>query len=102
METHARKKVEIVVERARAPAIIERIEALGATGHTVIPDVQGSGRHGPRGRSEVLDVYRSALIIVITTEPMARRILDEVHGLLRNYTGIVYMSDVEVLRPEHF
>jgi hypothetical protein len=30
MQTHRRKKVEIVVERARAPAVLDRIEALGA------------------------------------------------------------------------
>jgi nitrogen regulatory protein PII len=102
MQGHRRRKVEIVVERARAPAILDRIEKLGATGYTVVPDVAGKGRHGLRGASEVLDVNRSVLIIVIAAEETAQRIVAESQELLRNYTGVIWWSDVEVVRGDHF
>jgi len=102
METYKRRKVEIVVERPRAEAVIARVAALGATGYTLIPDVVGKGHHGLRGRGEVLDVFRNVLIIVITTEDIAEKILAESKSLLANYTGIVYASDVDVVRGEHF
>ncbi|HYC04457.1 MAG TPA: P-II family nitrogen regulator [Azospirillaceae bacterium] len=102
MQTHQRKKVEIVVERARAPALVEAIQKLGATGYTIIPDVSGNGRHGKMGHNEVLDVYRSTMIIVLAAEPLARRIMEEAHRLMENYTGIVWLSDVEVVRGDHF
>lgn len=102
MQTHRRKKVEIVVERARAPAVLERIEALGAKGYTMIPDVIGKGRHGLRGSSEVLDVNRSVLIIAIAGEETAARIVEESQALLRNYTGVIWVSDVDVVRGDHF
>lgn len=102
LETHRRKRVEIVVERARAPAILDRIREMGATGYTLVPDVQGLGRHGMMGSGEVFNHYRSVMILVIATEDLARAILAEVHRLLEDYTGIVYLSDVEVVRADHF
>lgn len=102
METHRRKRVEIVVERARAPAILARIRELGATGYTLVPDVTGQGRRGMMGGGEVFDTYRSVLILVIAGEEIARDILAEVHAMLEDYTGIVYLSDVEVVRADHF
>jgi nitrogen regulatory protein PII len=100
--THPRKRVEIIVERARAPAILERIQALGATGYTLVPDVSGHGRQGDMGRGEVFDVFRSVMILVIAPEALARTIMAHVHAMLENYTGIVYLSDVEVVRADHF
>ncbi|ACI98663.1 P-II family nitrogen regulator [Rhodospirillum centenum] len=102
METHRRKRVEIVVERARAPTILGRIRELGATGYTLIPDVSGQGHRGMMGGGEVFDTYRTVMILVIAHEDLARTLLAEIHALLENYTGIVYLSDVEVVRADHF
>jgi len=102
METHRRKRVEIVVERPRAAAILDRIRELGATGYTLLPDVTGQGRHGMMGGGELFDHYRSVMILVIAQEELARTILAEVHALLQDYTGIVYLSDVDVIRADHF
>ena len=100
--THRRKRVEIIVERARVAAILDRIRQLGATGYTMIPDVSGQGHRGMMGGGEVFDVYRSVMILTIAPEDVARRILAEVHAMMEDYTGIVYLSDVEVIRAGHF
>lgn len=102
MQTHRRKKVEIVVEVMRAPRIVEMIEKAGAKGYTVIPNVSGKGRRGVRGDGDVVNVFQNALIIVITTEEIAARIVEEAHRLLENYAGVVFLSDVEVVREDHF
>jgi hypothetical protein len=39
---------------------------------------------------------------VIAAEEIAHRIVDESQPLLQNYAGIVAVSDVEVVRDEHF
>jgi len=39
---------------------------------------------------------------VITTEALAYRILEESTERLRHVAAIVYLSDVEVARGEHF
>ena len=38
----------------------------------------------------------------ITTEPIARAVLEQVSAAMRDYIGIVAVSDVEVARPDHF
>lgn len=102
LQTHRKKKVEIVVEVARAPRILRMITEKGATGYTVVPNLGGKGRRGMRGGADVVQVFDNVMIVVVTTADVARAILAESQGLLKDYVGIVYMSDVEVVRDEHF
>ena len=102
MTLSRKKKVEIVVEVTRARQLLQAIEETGATGYTVIPNVSGMGHQGKRGDDDVLGVFYNVLIIVITTEEVAMKVLDRCQTLLENYTGIVYVSDVEVIRDAHF
>jgi hypothetical protein len=44
----------------------------------------------------------NALIMVITTEATAEAILQGSQRILGDGFGIVTLSDVQVLRPEHF
>ncbi|MBC7136441.1 DUF190 domain-containing protein [Oceanibaculum nanhaiense] len=102
LPTHRKKKVEIVVEVARAPRILRMLTEKGATGYTVVPNLGGKGRRGMRGGADVVQVFDNVMIIAVTTEEIARAILTESQSLLKDYVGIVYMSDVEVVRDEHF
>lgn len=97
-----KKKVEIVVEAARAGAIIELAERAGAKGYTVVPNVNGKGARGIRDAADLSDVFRNVLIVVIASDEVTARIVDGVQPLLENYAGIVLVSDVEVVRNEHF
>lgn len=102
VQLYKKKKVEIVVEAARARAVIEMIEAAGAKGYTVVPDVSGKGNRGIRDEAHLSDVFRNMLIIVIAAEEIASRIVEQSQALLENYAGIVVVSDVEIVRNEHF
>lgn len=97
-----KKKIEIVVEATRARAIIEMIEQAGATGYTVVADVSGKGVRGIRDDAHLSDVFRNHLIVVIASDEIAMRIVDASQPLLDNYAGIVLVSDVWVVRNEHF
>lgn len=46
-----------------------------------------------------LDAVNAA---AIAAEPVAVKIVEESQQLLANYAGIVYVSDVEVVRDDHF
>ena len=48
VQLYRKKKIEIVVEAARARAVIEMIEDAGAKGYTVVPQVSGKGNRGIR------------------------------------------------------
>jgi PII-like signaling protein len=102
MQLHPKKRIEIVVEASCAPSILEMIEAAGAKGYTVLQDVSGKGNRGVRDDSHLTDVFRNVLIIVIATEEIAHEIINNSQPLLENYAGIVTMSDVDVVRDEHF
>ncbi len=102
MEMHARKKIEWIVEESVLPQIIRAIDDLGATGYSVVRHVSGKGHHGERHGAGVSGVFDNAMIVVITTAETAERLLEETKSLLRDRVGIVYLSDVEVLRAEHF
>lgn len=97
-----KKKVEIVVEAARARAIIEMVERAGATGYTVVPHVTGTGARGTRDDAHLSDVFRNVLILVVTSEEIAARIVEASQPILEHYAGIVMVSDVAVVRNEHF
>jgi len=99
---YRKKKVEIIVEAIQAPRIIEMIEAEGAKGYTVVTRVSGKGNRGVRNDAHLSEVFSNVLIIVIVTEEIARRIVDKSQPLLENYAGIVAVSDIDVIRDEHF
>ena len=101
-QLYLKKKIEIIVEAARARAILEMIEAAGAKGYTIVPSVSGKGNRGIRDDAHLSDVFRNVMIIVVAAEDIARCIVEQSQPLLENYAGIVVVSDVEVIRDEHF
>jgi len=102
MQLHPKKRIEIVVEASCAPKILEMIEATGAKGYTLLHEVSGKGHRGVRNDSHLTDVFRNVLIIVVAAESTALEIVSKSQPLLENYAGIVTVSDVEVVRNEHF
>jgi len=102
VQLYRKKKLEFIVEAARERAVIEMIEAAGAKGYTVVPGVPGKGNRGIRDDAHLSDVFRNVLIIVIVAEEIAGHIVERSQPLLENYAGIVVVSDVEVVRDEHF
>jgi len=102
MRLYRKKRIEIIVEAARARAIIEMIEAVGAKGYTVVPSVSGKGNRGIRDEAHLSDVFRNVMIIVVAAEEIVHRIVEQSQPLLEDYAGIVVVSDVEVIRDEHF
>lgn len=88
------KRVEIVVQNELLEAIVRAVQKH-ATGYTIVPDVTGFGEHGLRDR----DI---TLLVTVTSEQHLDPLLDEVMPMLGLRSGIVLITDVTVLRPEHF
>lgn len=87
VQLYRKKRIDIVVEAARARAIIEMIEAVGAKGYTILPDVSGRGNRGVRDEGHLSGVFRNMLIVVIAAEEIANRIVEQSQPLLENYAG---------------
>lgn len=100
MQLTARKLVTVMTEAALEATLVSEIERLGARGYT-ITDARGKGSGGERDatwaphaniRVEVLCGAETALAIC---EALRERYSD-------NYSMVMYVTDVDVLRPEKF
>lgn len=99
----ARKRLEIVVEKRRAPAVLELLDRdPEVSGWTMLPCLAGRGHGGTRRPEGATDALDTVLILVVTGEQPARRTMQAVLELLADHVGIVLLGDVEVARPAHF
>ncbi len=103
MQTHRRKRLEIVVEKRRAAAVLELLDRdPEVTGWTMLPCLGGRGHTGTRLPEGATDALDTVMILVVTSETVAQRTMAAVLELLAEHVGIVLASDVEVARPAHF
>ena len=51
MQTHAAKRVEIIIEAPMERRLTDALQKAGVTGYTVLPVRGGSGRSGPWSRA---------------------------------------------------
>ena len=103
MTLYRKKKVEIVVEAAQARRVLQILTHLHVKGYTVLSSVSGRGSRSSRSQlRESSGVLGNLLIIVIAAEELAYRIVEACQPLLADDIGIIYLSDVEVVRDERF
>ena len=88
------KRVEIIIESHRLAALVKLIEAH-ATGYTLLPGASGLGEHGYCERNMVV------LVTVVTADHLDA-IVDAILPSLNERANIVLITDVTVLRAEHF
>lgn len=98
-------KVTIIAERLLQEGILKILEDGGAKGYTIV-DGSGQGEHINRqgGRAAVVRAFSIVRIEFIQTdEASARAIAEEVaRKYFKQYSGIVYVSPVEVIRADRF
>jgi nitrogen regulatory protein PII len=100
------KKVVIIAEKMLTEKICKIMETSGARGYTVVP-AGGKGshhRHYISDRASVVDDFSTVRIeAVVRDKEIAETIGNEVvEKCFGNYSGIVYLEDVEILRPNKF
>jgi nitrogen regulatory protein PII len=103
--THEAKKVVIITEKLILEGVLKIVEAEGATGYTVHrTGGKGSRNVRTQDRPRVVDEFTNVQVDVIVSDPsVALRIAEAVAATyFENYSGITYIQDVEVLRPNKF
>lgn len=80
--------------------ILEILNKHGITGYTLY-EVDGNGSKGVRGQG--LKNEKNVKIEIISMEAKLKDIVEEItRSLFSDFAIIVYLSDVQVLRPEKF
>ncbi|MBE5438394.1 MULTISPECIES: P-II family nitrogen regulator [Mycobacteriaceae] len=96
-------KVEVVVTGAEAPAVRELIGSVGATGYTSLSGVSGLG-HGGYHQGRLLFNQQATLELIITVVPDTKveALLAGLRPLLDASSGVMFVTETYVSRPEYF
>ncbi len=96
-------KVEVVVAGSDAAAVRELFAASGATGYTTLSGVSGLGHHGyHQGRLLFNDQAALELLITVVSDDKVGGLLGGLRNLLQASSGVMFVSDTYVSRPEYF
>lgn len=102
MQLHTKKKVEIVISAPMMRRVLGILDDLGASGYTVLRAISGKGHHSEWDLAQLSDATRHVVVVVVVSESMAARIVDEVGAVFQQHRGVIFTSTVEVLRSEYF
>jgi nitrogen regulatory protein PII len=98
-------KITIVSEKLLQSKITDLIDEAGASGYTVI-EGSGKGHHGVRSaaRPNIVGAFGIVQIeVIVADRSVADAIADKVTATyFQDYSGIVFLEEVEILRPERF
>ncbi|WP_104132242.1 transcriptional regulator [Cryobacterium sp. M91] len=100
MQSHTRKLLTVVTEAALEGTLVRDIDRLHAHGYT-ITDARGKGSRGTRnaGWETNGNIRIEVVCDAATAEGIAAHFQEHYYD---NYAMILFVSDVEVLRPEKF
>ena len=99
----AKKRIDIVVEAPLLARVLSVLDEQGVTGYTVMPALAGRGQGGSWHRDGLVGRAGAAvLVFCILDESRIDEVMGPLFKLVSRQIGIVTVSDVHVLRPEHF
>jgi nitrogen regulatory protein PII len=102
MQTHTRKKLEILVEAPILKRVEEILEACGVHVFSVFDGREGRGLSGRWTDQAVADALDQRLVWAVMTQEAAEQVVERLAVLFQRYPGVVVVSAVEVLRAERF
>jgi len=103
MELFTKKRISIIVETPFRDGVLQLLHESGAGGYTIYEGIKGKGEHGARGGHGEFKTMCNVEIVSITGPEVAEKILIGVDAMLKaGIVIILHISDVSVLRGEHF
>ncbi|MCU0900420.1 MAG: transcriptional regulator [Cypionkella sp.] len=102
MQTHAAKRVEIIIEAPMQGRLTDALTRAGVTGYTVLPVLGGSGRSGEWTREGQVGRGGMAAVVCLIRPDRLDALLDAAFAVVERHIGVVSVSDCEVLRAERF
>lgn len=103
MKTYPKKRIEIMVEAPLMNRVIAVLDECETGGYTVLPALAGRGVDGSWHRDGLVGRVGSVVqVLVILDESRVDAVLTPLFELVSKQIGIVTVSDVQVVRPDHF
>ena len=102
MQTHAAKRVEIILEAPMERRFSQVLEDCDVSGYTILPVYGGSGRSGHWTREgQVSRAGGMVCFVVLIREEKVDGLLEATMEVLERHVGVVSITDAEVLRAGH-
>lgn len=104
METHSKLRLDILIEQLAVPRLEELLKAQpGVNGYTILPVQGGSGLNGIWTRDgQVTGAEGMMMVWCILDRQVKDTVLDAVFGFVKSRSGLITVSEVEVVRDERF
>ena len=102
MKTFRKKRLEIVIEHPLERRVLALLDEQGVSGYTVMPALAGRGHRGAWRQGLSSGAEEKVMIMAVLDEKKAPAIIKAIYDLVGEYVGILLLTDVEVLRPDHF
>lgn len=103
METHPKKRIDLIIEMPLLRRVTERFDKAGVTGYSVLPVIAGRGSSGPwAADGQVGGFGQMAAVVCIVDAARVDAVLEEVFAVVKRQIGFITVSDVAVIRPERF
>ncbi len=100
MQSYPRKLLTVITEAALEASLTRDLDRLNAHGYTIC-DARGKGSHGVR--SAGWEASSNIRVEVVCDAPTAESIASHLRGhYYQDYAMVLFMTDIEVLRPEKF
>jgi nitrogen regulatory protein PII len=101
--TYLKKRIDIIVEAPVLNRLLDKLDKVAVTGYTVLPALAGRGSEGSwRGENLVGDAGHMVVVMCVTSADKVDQVLEAAYSILSRQIGIVTVSDVQVIRSEHF
>lgn len=103
MKTFPKKRVDIMVEAPLLNRVLGILDEQGVTGYTVLAALAGRGNDGSWHRDGLVGRAGAVVqVFCILDESRIDQVVEPLFKLVSKQIGIVTISDVQVIRPEHF
>lgn len=103
MQTYPKKRIDIMVEAPLMKRVLGLLDQSGVSGYTVLPALAGRGIDGSWHRDGLVGRVGAVVqIFCILDEERVDAVIEPLFALVSRQIGIVTISDVQVIRKDHF
>jgi nitrogen regulatory protein PII len=100
---HHMKEIRIVIQGEHVKFATDLLDAIKATGYTIIHNISGKGHHGFHTAHPMFnDMDSLVMLMTVVPEEKVEPILAGLKPIFDRYTGVMFVSDVSVSRGEYF
>jgi nitrogen regulatory protein PII len=100
---HPMKEIRIIIQGEHVKFATDLLDAIKATGYTIIHNISGKGHHGFHTAHPMFnDMDSLVMLMTVVPQEKVEPILAGLKPVFERYTGVMFVTDVAVSRGEYF